>query len=135
MFVELKSHGSSWLIHVLLTSCRKNQQLIQELSKPSPGNGDLYFSTMYNLNIVNQWVACFWKQHWSYWRNSQDNVVRLIATLLVGLLFGTIFWKRGEKFKFGTFTFSLTWWSNSTKLITKTPALCNIYHGSTLWNE
>ncbi|KAI4334274.1 hypothetical protein L6164_018984 [Bauhinia variegata] len=76
---------------------RKNQELIDELSTPLPGSQDLYFPTKYSQNFITQCFACFWKQHWSYWRNSQLNVVRFFMTIFVGLIFGVIFWNKGEK--------------------------------------
>ncbi|QHO46532.1 ABC transporter G family member [Arachis hypogaea] len=53
-----------------------NQELIKELSTPTP--------------------ACFWKQHWSYWRHPQYNAVRFFMTILIGLIFGLIFWNKAK---------------------------------------
>ncbi|XVF05221.1 hypothetical protein REPUB_Repub05bG0153200 [Reevesia pubescens] len=76
---------------------KRNQELIKELSTPQPGSKDLYFPTKYSQNFVTQCKACFWKQYWSYWRNSQYNVVRMLMTTAIGLLFGVIFWNKGDK--------------------------------------
>ncbi|XP_022752605.1 pleiotropic drug resistance protein 2-like [Durio zibethinus] len=76
---------------------QRNQELIKELSTPQPGSKDLYFPTKYSQNFVSQCKACFWKQYWSYWRNSQFNAVRMFLTTVIGILFGVIFWNKGDK--------------------------------------
>ncbi|GFZ12666.1 pleiotropic drug resistance 6 [Actinidia rufa] len=73
----------------------KNQELIKELSTPAPGSKDLYFPTQYSQSFLVQCKACFWKQHWSYWRNSQYNAIRFFMTIIIGVLFGVIFWNKG----------------------------------------
>ena len=76
---------------------RRNQELIKELSTPSPGLKDLYFPTKYSQSSVIQCKACFWKQYWSYWRNPRYNAIRLFVTIVIGVLFGLIFWNKGDK--------------------------------------
>ncbi|XP_044487463.1 ABC transporter G family member 39-like [Mangifera indica] len=72
------------------------QELIEEFSTPAPGSEDLYFPTKYSQSFITQSHACFWKQHWSYWRNPQYNAVRLVLTVFIGFLFGLIFWDKGQ---------------------------------------
>ncbi|KAG8375490.1 hypothetical protein BUALT_Bualt10G0105300 [Buddleja alternifolia] len=76
---------------------RRNKALINELSKPAPGSGDLYFPTRYSQSFWTQCMACLWKQHWSYWRNPPYTAVRLLFTTFIALMFGTIFWDLGSK--------------------------------------
>lgn len=76
---------------------RRTKALISELSVPAPGSEDLYFPTKYSQSFLTQCIACFWKQNWSYWRNTLYNAVRLLFTAFVGIVFGTIFWKMGSK--------------------------------------
>ncbi|KAH6773057.1 pleiotropic drug resistance 6 [Perilla frutescens var. hirtella] len=76
---------------------RRNQELIKELSVPVPGTKDLYFPTQYSQSFITQCNACFWKQHWSYWRNSQYNAIRFFTTVIIGIMFGVIFWQKGDK--------------------------------------
>ncbi|PIN25403.1 Pleiotropic drug resistance proteins (PDR1-15), ABC superfamily [Handroanthus impetiginosus] len=76
---------------------RRNQELIKELSAPAPGSKDLYFPTQYSQSFLTQCKACFWKQHWSYWRNSQYNAIRFFTTVVIGILFGVIFWQKGDQ--------------------------------------
>ncbi|XP_039118156.1 LOW QUALITY PROTEIN: pleiotropic drug resistance protein 2-like [Dioscorea cayenensis subsp. rotundata] len=76
---------------------QKNQLLIEELSDPAPGSKDLSFSTKYAQSFITQWLVCFWKQHWSYWRDPQYNAIRFFTTIVTGVLFGTIFWNKFHK--------------------------------------
>ncbi|XP_059659360.1 pleiotropic drug resistance protein 2-like [Cornus florida] len=76
---------------------QRNQELIKELSSPEPGSRDLHFPTKYSQSFVTQCKACFWKQHWSYWRNSQYNAIRFFMTIVIGVLFGVIFWGKGDQ--------------------------------------
>ncbi|GLT60907.1 hypothetical protein SLA2020_336470 [Shorea laevis] len=76
---------------------RRTKSMIKELSKPQPGSKDLYFPTRYSQSFLNQSMACLWKQHWSYWRNPHYSAVRLLFTIFIGLMFGTIFWDLGSK--------------------------------------
>ncbi|KAL5975654.1 hypothetical protein ACLOJK_019980 [Asimina triloba] len=55
---------------------RRNKALIKELSRPPPGSRDLYFPTQYAQSFSGQCMACLWKQHWSYWRNTEYTAVR-----------------------------------------------------------
>ncbi|KAJ4705161.1 Pleiotropic drug resistance ABC transporter [Melia azedarach] len=78
---------------------QRNQELIKELSTPPPGSKDLYFPTKYSQPFLIQCKACFWKMRQSYWRDPQYNVTRYLMTLVVGFLFGLIFWNKGTKTK------------------------------------
>lgn len=75
---------------------RRNEKLIKELSTPPEDSHDLHFATQFSQPSFEQFKACFWKQHWSYWRNPQYNVVRFFMTAVIGLIFGVIFWGKGE---------------------------------------
>ncbi|CAJ2629466.1 unnamed protein product [Trifolium pratense] len=74
-----------------------NQELIKELSTPLPGTKDLNFATKHSRSFTTQCKACFWKQQWSYWRNPQYNTIRFFLSVSVGVIFGLIFWKKGDK--------------------------------------
>ncbi|KAK6138037.1 hypothetical protein DH2020_028233 [Rehmannia glutinosa] len=76
---------------------RKNQELIDKLSTPESESQELYFPTKYSQPFLVQFKACFWKQHWSYWRNPQYNVIRFFMTTVIGIIFGVIFWDKGDK--------------------------------------
>ncbi|XVE88987.1 hypothetical protein DITRI_Ditri19aG0113900 [Diplodiscus trichospermus] len=76
---------------------RRNKALIEDLSKPAPGSKELYFSTQYSRSFLTQCIACLWKQHWSYWRNTPYTAVRFLFTTVIALMFGTLFWDLGSK--------------------------------------
>ncbi|KAG9146581.1 hypothetical protein Leryth_014602 [Lithospermum erythrorhizon] len=76
---------------------RSNQDLIRQLSLPSPGSEDLYFPTIYSQSFIIQCEACFWKQSSSYWRHPQYNNIRFFTTTLISVIFGAVFWGKGEK--------------------------------------
>lgn len=76
---------------------QRNKALIKELSTPAPGSKDLYFPTLYSQPFFTQCAACFWKQRLSYWRNPQYTAVRFFFTFVCAIMFGTIFWRTGNK--------------------------------------
>uniref|UniRef100_A0ACD5VEC7 Uncharacterized protein n=1 Tax=Avena sativa TaxID=4498 RepID=A0ACD5VEC7_AVESA len=76
---------------------QRNQSVIRELSQAPAGSKDLHFPTQYSQSSVTQCMACLWKQNLSYWRNPQYTVVRFFFSLVVALMFGTIFWRLGGK--------------------------------------
>ncbi|XP_078447765.1 pleiotropic drug resistance protein 2-like [Wolffia australiana] len=76
---------------------RKNKEMIEAMSHPPPGSLDLSFDTKYARSFTIQFMACFWKQYWSYWRNPSYNGVRFFTTIVMALLFGTLFWNRGQE--------------------------------------
>ncbi|KAL5155497.1 ABC transporter G family member 39 [Glycine soja] len=84
-------------IYAKSTLYRRNQELIEELSTPVPDSKDLHFPTKYSQSFFVQCKANFWKQYWSYWRYPQYNAVRFFMTIVVGVMFGVIFWNKAKK--------------------------------------
>ncbi|CAH9122315.1 unnamed protein product [Cuscuta epithymum] len=76
---------------------QRNKALIRELSTPCPNSMDLDFPTQYPQNLWNQFLACLWKQHWSYWRNTSYSALRFLYVTIVALILGSIFWDMGTK--------------------------------------
>uniref|UniRef100_A0A6N2L8H8 ABC transporter domain-containing protein n=1 Tax=Salix viminalis TaxID=40686 RepID=A0A6N2L8H8_SALVM len=76
---------------------RKNQELVKKLSTPRPGSKDLSFPSKYPQSFITQCTACFWKQHKSYWRNSEFNYTRFGVAIIIGILFGLVFWSKGDR--------------------------------------
>ncbi|XP_038993312.1 ABC transporter G family member 39-like isoform X1 [Hibiscus syriacus] len=76
---------------------QRNQELIKDLSTPAPGSQDLHFPTKYSLPFLSQCKVCFLKQHRSYMRNPSYNGIRFFITIVVGILFGLIFWNKGQQ--------------------------------------
>ncbi|KAF1867088.1 hypothetical protein Lal_00049516 [Lupinus albus] len=72
-------------------------ELVRELSQPWPGSSDLHFSTRFPQNILGQFMACLWKQHLSYWRSPEYNLTRFIFMVAAALIFGAVFWQKGDK--------------------------------------
>ncbi|EEC84378.1 hypothetical protein OsI_30929 [Oryza sativa Indica Group] len=76
---------------------RRNKNLIKELSTPHDGSSDLLFPTKYSQSFVIQCLACLWKQRLSCWRNPPYIAVNFFFTVVIALLFGTMFWGVGRK--------------------------------------
>jgi ABC-type multidrug transport system ATPase subunit len=74
---------------------RRNKELVKELSKPAPGSQDLSFPTEFSQPLFQQLVCTLWKQHLTYWRSPNYNLVRLVFTISTGLVFGSLFWNVG----------------------------------------
>ncbi|KAL6585268.1 Pleiotropic drug resistance protein 2 [Orobanche minor] len=91
-FAQIYSNSDLYCLHL-----RRNQDLVNELSTPAPGSQDLYFPTKLAQSFISQCKACFWKQHLSYWRHPQYNIIRFFMTTVIGILFGVIFWNKGDK--------------------------------------
>ncbi|KAF5941434.1 hypothetical protein HYC85_019076 [Camellia sinensis] len=72
-------------------------ELVKQLSQPLPGSESLHFPTRFPQNSWEQFMACLWKQHLSYWRSPEYNLVRFIFMIVAAALFGAVFWQRGQK--------------------------------------
>ncbi|KAL9251895.1 ABC transporter G family member 32-like protein [Drosera capensis] len=75
----------------------RNQELVDRLSKPNDNSKDICFPTRYSRPFFDQFLACFWKQNLSYWRNPQYTAVRFFYTVIISLMLGTICWRFGSK--------------------------------------
>ncbi|KAL6136418.1 hypothetical protein ACLB2K_061713 [Fragaria x ananassa] len=75
--------------------CQKNNDLVRELSFPAQGTKALDFPTRFPQNGWEQFKACLWKRHLSYWRNPRYNLGRLAITAASSLIFGALFWQKG----------------------------------------
>ncbi|KAK2970230.1 hypothetical protein RJ640_021666 [Escallonia rubra] len=75
---------------------RYTAELAKELSSPAEDAKELHFSTCYAQNGWEQFKACLWKQHLSYWRSPKYNLVRLTFITMASLLFGAILWRKGK---------------------------------------
>ncbi|XP_052166850.1 ABC transporter G family member 47 [Oryza glaberrima] len=76
---------------------RRNKNLIKELSTRHESSSDLSFPTQYSQPFLTQCLACLWKQRLSYWHNPRYIAVKYFFTIIVALLFGTMFWGIGQK--------------------------------------
>ncbi|XP_057873160.2 pleiotropic drug resistance protein 1 isoform X2 [Cryptomeria japonica] len=84
-------------IHQKSRLFQENMAVIESLSTPLKDTEDLHFPTRYSQSFHKQFIACLWKQHWSYWRNPQYTAVRFFFTLSMSLIFGSICWDLGSK--------------------------------------
>ncbi|KAK9282226.1 hypothetical protein L1049_005140 [Liquidambar formosana] len=76
---------------------KETQKLVRELSFPAQGSSELHFSSRFPQNGWEQFKACLWKQHLSYWRSPKYNMVRLTFVTTASLLFGALLWRKGQK--------------------------------------
>ncbi|XP_031484245.1 pleiotropic drug resistance protein 3-like [Nymphaea colorata] len=76
---------------------QRNNELVKQLSTPSPGSKDLSFRTVFPQNDWGQFKACLWKQYLSYWRNPSYNLSRITFVLITSFLFAALYWKHGQK--------------------------------------
>ncbi|XP_047341338.1 ABC transporter G family member 34-like [Impatiens glandulifera] len=84
-------------VYVNSSLYQRNQELIKELNIPPSGSHGLHFPTKYSQSFTSQFHACFWKHYLSYWRNPQYNAIRFFLTTIIGVLFGLVFWNKGQK--------------------------------------
>ncbi|MCO5572637.1 hypothetical protein L7F22_026395 [Adiantum nelumboides] len=75
----------------------KNEALVKGLSVPGQKSKDLTFDTVYAQSFVGQTKCCLWKQHLAYWRSPEYNCNRMLFTLIIALVIGTVFWDAGLK--------------------------------------
>lgn len=88
-------HQTKWhYVHVL---CRENRELVKILSSPVQGSKELHFPTRFPLNGWQQFSACIWKLHLTYWRSPHYNLARYLVFILSSLLFGALLWQKGKK--------------------------------------
>ncbi|WOL18142.1 ABC transporter G family member 45 [Canna indica] len=91
--------GSSLYIH--------NMKLVDEFSKKQNNAADIHFPSKYAKSFGLQCISCLWKQHRSYWKNPDYNVVRYIVTFSVSLLVGIVFFGIGSKIQMEQDVFSI----------------------------
>ncbi|KAL4603910.1 hypothetical protein ACB092_10G157600 [Castanea dentata] len=77
--------------------CRENRELVKILSSPVQGSKELHFPTRFPLNRWQQFSACFWKLHLTYWRSPHYNLARYLVFILSSSLFGALLWQKGKK--------------------------------------
>ncbi|KAL9410058.1 hypothetical protein AB3S75_043921 [Citrus x aurantiifolia] len=72
-------------------------ELVNRLSEPQPGSKELRFPTRYPQSSMEQYLACLWKQHLSYWRSPEYNMARFVFMIFAALLFGAVVWQKGKE--------------------------------------
>uniref|UniRef100_A0A6N2LL61 ABC transporter domain-containing protein n=1 Tax=Salix viminalis TaxID=40686 RepID=A0A6N2LL61_SALVM len=79
------------------TLYHENEELVKQLSSPTPGSKELHFPTRFPQNGWEQLKACLWKQNLSYWRSPSYNLVRIIFMACGALLFSLLYWQKGKE--------------------------------------
>ncbi|XP_010532489.1 PREDICTED: ABC transporter G family member 41-like isoform X2 [Tarenaya hassleriana] len=79
------------------TLYKENKLAVEQLSCPSPGSEDLRFSSCFAQTGWEQFKACLWKHHLSYWRNPSYNLTRILFVCLSSVLYGLLFWQKADK--------------------------------------
>ena len=107
---------------------------------------ELTSSTRYAQTGWEQFKACLWKQHLSYWRNPSYNLTRILFMCLNSVICGVLFWQKAKKMllsclsTFFKFVFSQTlcfifllWQKHSTRSFQCIGI--NVHGGSFHWNK
>ncbi|KAJ4823603.1 hypothetical protein Tsubulata_026482 [Turnera subulata] len=89
--IIIQQHGC-WKLHLH----QDNIELVNQLSEPPQGSKELKFSGHFPRSSWEQFIACLWKQHLSYWRSPEYNLARFMFMIFSSLLFGIVFWQKGK---------------------------------------
>ncbi|KAL0021570.1 hypothetical protein WJX77_010078 [Trebouxia sp. C0004] len=76
---------------------RQYDKLLADFSSPKEGTKALKFDTKYPKPFIIQFKTVFDKYWAAYWRMPEYNGFRFFYAISVGLLFGAIFWRLGDK--------------------------------------
>ena len=70
---------------------------MERLSQPKEGSQPLHFGSRFSRSIWEQVLFILWKNNKSYWRFPQYNAVRMVFTVIFGLIIGAIYWRLGKQ--------------------------------------
>ncbi|KAL3134591.1 transcription factor, variant 2 [Trebouxia sp. C0009 RCD-2024] len=87
-FAEIYSNSSMF---------RRRQQLIAEAMKADADVPPLHFDSPYACGAMRQYLVMLQKFNSTYWRTPSYNATRFTFTLAIAIVFGTTFWKLGNK--------------------------------------
>ncbi|KAI8541805.1 hypothetical protein RHMOL_Rhmol08G0090400 [Rhododendron molle] len=87
---------------------QETKELVRNLSIPAEGSAELHFSTSFTQNGWEQFKACLWKQHLSYWRSPEYNLVRLVFITMISLFMGAVLWQKGREIAYQNGGFGAT---------------------------
>ncbi|KFK23133.1 hypothetical protein AALP_AAs61551U000700 [Arabis alpina] len=79
------------------TLFKENKIVIEQMKSTSSESEGLISSSRYAQTGWEQFKACFWKQHLSYWRNPSYNLTRIIFMSVTSILCGTLFWQKAKE--------------------------------------
>ena len=75
--------------------CRQYDKLLAEFSSPKEGTQALKFDTKHPKPFWVQFQTVFAKYTAAYWRMPEYNGMRLLYAVMMGFVFGAIFWRNG----------------------------------------
>lgn len=70
--------------------------LVEEHAQPKPGVEDISMEMLMVSRPGIQFRLLLSRDFTVYWRTPAYNVTRLIITILIGLVFGSLFWRKGD---------------------------------------
>eukprot|EP00198_Chlamydomonas_reinhardtii_P008553 XP_001697890.1 ABC transporter [Chlamydomonas reinhardtii] len=76
---------------------KSNEAFTHAAAQPVPGSQPLAFSSRYAVSMWTQFRLLMHRALVTYWRNPPYNVLRFLVTLGMGIMFGTLYWDRGNK--------------------------------------
>ncbi|KAH9766508.1 ABC transporter G family member 37 [Citrus sinensis] len=99
--IKANYNPATWMLEVTSASTEaelgQTIELVNRLSEPQPGSKELRFPTRYPQSSMEQYLACLWKQHLSYWRSPEYNMARFVFMIFAALLFGAVVWQKGKE--------------------------------------
>ncbi|GAY35559.1 hypothetical protein CUMW_017020, partial [Citrus unshiu] len=99
--IKANYNPATWMLEVTSASTEaelgETIELVNRLSEPQPGSKELRFPTRYPQSSMEQYLACLWKQHLSYWRSPEYNMARFVFMIFAALLFGAVVWQKGKE--------------------------------------
>uniref|UniRef100_A0A0D2ZSG0 ABC transporter domain-containing protein n=1 Tax=Brassica oleracea var. oleracea TaxID=109376 RepID=A0A0D2ZSG0_BRAOL len=97
----ITSRSSEDKLGVDLAQIYKESSLFKEnnivMRVTSSETEELTSSTRYAQTGWEQFKACLWKQHLSYWRNPSYNLTRILFMCLNSVICGVLFWQKAKK--------------------------------------
>ncbi|CAI5480135.1 unnamed protein product [Closterium sp. Yama58-4] len=75
----------------------RNEELIESLKTPPPGQQDLAFATQYTKSYASQFTANLWKRAYMYWRAPDYNAMRYFSSVVMALLIGGVYFGQGQQ--------------------------------------
>jgi len=103
--IEAGANPANWMLEVIASDAdfiqryaksemkRQIDDEIKRLSTPAPSQKEITFKTKFNSTLWRQISELSKKFFKLYWRSPSYNFVRMILQALLGLLFGTVFYK------------------------------------------
>ncbi|KAK9815219.1 hypothetical protein WJX72_000157 [[Myrmecia] bisecta] len=76
---------------------RRTDALVAEYSQPSERYPTVHFDTVYAKPRLTQYLVLLKRLSICYWRTPDYNWIRLLITIILGFVLGTLYWRLGNK--------------------------------------